>query len=382
MRVDERVAERRAAARRHRRHSRVERGLAVAAAGLDQAVRRAGKHRGKVVRNEPAERLDPGLDVRFRARVGGFAILQKRRHAPLRRLPLCHVGGRHGHRVGCHPIHAAGPVERDAHHRLRVVGVAERAMVENVGGRNDPERREVRHRDRRERVVGRVAGDRADPRVHRVVQVMLRVAAGDRILEGVAVHLPHRPQPVDVAVMQVEHRVERRDDRARHMRAGAEPGVQAVVKLVEGHGARARLDRVLERRVVSLSSADRIVRIDGSAAAPLRLRRRDAVHPEGRVERPAGEAGGPPGRRGREIDDAGARRLGREIALQHLVTRTRIAVGAEKVGDEDRADRVGPIPVGQRNAGDVALELLLEQVAGSSGARRRSRTRRHRRARS
>ena len=48
-------------------------------------------------------------------------------------------------------------------------------------------------------------------------RAMLRIAASGRIHIRVAVHLPHRPQAIDVAVMQIEERIKRRVRRKGHL---------------------------------------------------------------------------------------------------------------------------------------------------------------------
>ena len=177
-----------------------------------------------------------------------------------------------------------------------------------------------------------------------------------------AVHLPHRPQPIHVAVVQIEHRIERRHGDAAHVAATAEPAVEAVVEPVSGHGARPGLAGVLKRRQrphVERRSNRRCRRQAGGwlDVAP----QRPLPDTERRMQAEPGERPGPPDGHGRGVG-ARAGRVGREVAELDFVVQQRIAIRSEKILDDDRADRIGPVPVGQHHAGHVRLQLLLQPV--------------------
>src|SRR3954447_22899152 len=127
---------------------------------------------------------------------------------------------------------------------------------------------------------------------------MLRLRADRRVLGRVAVHLPHRPEPVDVAMVEVEDRVERRDRRVAHVAAdiAVEPVVHLTPRRDEGAElVAAAFELALEVPVVGL--AEYRPKVRGSRQAietPDVSCQAGGGGAGGGVEAPAGEAGWPP----------------------------------------------------------------------------------------
>ena len=239
-------------------------------------------------------------------------------------------------------------------------------MVEGVDVALNAQRREVGHGDRADRHVAAVAGGATRPRVHDVVAVVADVATARGVVGGVAVGLPHRPEPVDVAVVQVEERVVRGGVRVAHVAGAgaartADPAVHGVVHLVARGEAVAGLEGALERGVGGA--------VQGVAQVDRRGQRRGQAHPAaqradplaavdrvGRRQVPAGEPGRPPRGRRRGVG-AHARRCVGEVAAPDDARR--VAVRAQEGVGHDRG-RVGPVPVGHHHAGHLVLQQPLD----------------------